>query len=402
MDGGVTAIRLPGTTKRGGEAVTTVWRGRRVFVTGHTGFKGGWLSLWLHEAGARVFGYALPPGSEPNLFTAAGIDRITEGSMADIRDLAALTQALCRCRAEVIFHLAAQPLVRRSYEDPIETYSTNVMGTANVLEAVRRADSVRAVIVVTSDKCYENREWPWGYRENDALGGHDPYSSSKACAELVTRAWRRSFTGARDLRIATARAGNVIGGGDWAADRLAPDAVRAFTQGRVLSVRQPSSVRPWQHVLEPISGYVSLAERLLSGDVQLPDAFNFGPSPAHTRSVQEVADELAALWGNGAQWDIDSGSQPSETRLLLLDSTQAMSVLDWRERLDLATTLTMTVNWYKAHLAGEDMSRVTREQLRAYLDLRPAATPVAAADQRKARRASAGTGRVAIRNGDAQ
>ena len=350
----------------------TGWSGRRVFVTGHTGFKGGWLSLWLHEAGARVFGCALPPESEPNLFAAAGIDRIVEGTVADIRDLSRVREALSHSAAEVVFHLAAQPLVRRGYAEPIETYSTNIMGTAHVLEAARQCQSVRAVIVVTTDKCYESREWVWGYRENDRLGGDDPYSSSKACAELLTHAYRRAFTGSgkRDLLIATARAGNVIGGGDWAQHRLIPDAVRAFSAGEALSIREPRSVRPWQHVLEPVSGYIALAERLLNGDAELASAFNFGPVSRNIRSVREVADAVAALWGNGASYSIDPGVHPHETRLLSIDSTKAMTVLDWRPRLDLTTALKMAVDWYKAHLRDADMSRVTREQVHAYMETR--------------------------------
>ena len=346
-----------------------MWQGRRVLVTGHTGFKGGWLSLWLHEVGARVFGYALPPKSEPNLFAAAGIDRIVDSTIADVRDLSTLCDSLSRSKAEIVFHLAAQSLVRLGYADPIETYSTNVMGTAHVLEAVRQCESVRAAVVVTTDKCYESREWVWGYRENDRLGGDDPYSSSKACAELLAHAYRRSFTGQdkRDLLIATARAGNVIGGGDWARDRLIPDAVRAFCSGKALLIRHPSAVRPWQHVLDPLSGYVALAERLLNGEAELADAFNFGPAPGNVRSVQEIVNAIKALWGNGAQYRIDARMHPHETRSLSIDSAKAMTLLDWRPRLNLTTTLKMTVDWYKAHLKGADMSRVTREQVRAYM-----------------------------------
>ena len=346
-----------------------MWQGRRVLVTGHTEFKGGWLSLWLHEAGAYVFGYALPPESEPNLFAAADIDRIVDSTIADVRNLSTLCDSLSRSKAEVVFHLAAQPLVRRGYEDPIETYSTNVMGTAHVLEAARQCESVRAVVVVTTDKCYESREWVWGYRENDRLGGDDPYSSSKACAELLAHAYRRSFTGQdkRDLLIATVRAGNVIGGGDWARDRLIPDAVRAFGAGEVLLIRAPHSVRPWQHVLEPLSGYIELAERLLNGEAKLADAFNFGPAPGNVRPVQEIVNAVSDLWGNGAHYRIDARMHPCETRLLSIDSARATTLLDWRPRLNLTTTLKMTVDWYKAHLRDEDMSRVTREQICAYM-----------------------------------
>ena len=249
--------------------------------------------------GTRILVMVLLPESEPNLFAAAGIDRIVDSTIADVRDLSALREALSRSEAEVVFHLAAQPLVQRGYADPIGTYSTNVMGTAHVLEAARECERVRAVVVVTTDKCYESREWVWGYRENDRLGGDDPYSSSKACAELLTQAYRRSFTGRdkRDLLIATARAGNVIGGGDWARDRLIPDAVRAFGAGEVLLIRAPHAVRPWQHVLEPLGGYIALAEQLLKGEAKRAGAFNFGPLPGNARSVQEVVDAVAELWG---------------------------------------------------------------------------------------------------------
>ena len=345
----------------------TVWQDKRVFLTGHTGFKGGWLSLCLHEAGARVFGYSLPPESEPNLFAAADVSRIVEGTMADIRDLPALTESLSRSEAEVVFHLAAQPLVRRGYADPIATYSTNVMGTAHVLEAARQCERVRAVVVVTTDKCYENREWTWGYRENDRLGGDDPYTSSKACAELVTHAYRRAFTGpaGRTLLIATVRSGNVIGGGDWADDRLIPDAVRAFSAREVLLVRNPHAVRPWQHVLEPLSGYIALAEKLLNGEEETADAFNFGPAPENAQSVQEVINAVTTLWGGG-QWKHDDGIHPPETRFLSLDSTKAMKALNWHPMLNLTTTLKMTIEWYKAHRMGANMNQVSREHVYAY------------------------------------
>ena len=347
-----------------------VWRGRRVLVTGHTGFKGAWLSWWLHEAGARVFGYSLLPEMEPNLFAAARVDRIVDGTIADIRDLSALRESLSRSEAEVVFHLAAQPLVRRGYADPIATYSTNVMGTAHVLEAARKHESVRAVVVVTTDKCYESREWAWGYRENDRLGGDDPYSSSKACAELIARAYRRSFAGRGkgDVLIATARAGNVVGGGDWAPDRLIPDAVRAFGAGKTLLVRHPGAVRPWQHVLDPLSGYVVLAERLLNGEAIAADAFNFGPAPENMQPVRGVVDAVAVLWGNGARYSVDAQTPPHETRLLSIDSTKARTVLGWRPMPDLSVALQMTVDWYKAHQRGADMCRVTREQVCAYME----------------------------------
>lgn len=348
----------------------TVWSGRRVFVTGHTGFKGGWLSLWLHQLGARVFGYSLPPESEPNLFTVAGVDRVTTGASADIRDLGALQEALSSSKAEVVFHLAAQPLMLRGYADPVETYSTNIMGTVHVLEAAVQCDSVQAVVIVTSDKCYENREWVWGYRENDRLGGDEPYSSSKACAELLAQAYRRAFTGAgkRALLIATVRAGNVVGGGDWAQDRLLPDATRAFYAGQPLLIRRPDALRPWQHVLEPLSGYITLAERLLEGDASLAEAFNFGPPAAHTCSVRDIAEEAARLWGDGACCRVDDRAYPSEATRLGLDSTRAARLLGWRSRWELATTLKTTLDWYKAYYTGKDAGRMTLDQLCAYKD----------------------------------
>ncbi len=350
---------------------TQGWRGRRVFVTGHTGFKGGWLSLWLHEIGARVFGYALPPASAPNLFSVAGIGDIVEGTMADVRQFSSLREALCRSKADVVFHLAAQPLVWRGYTDPLETYSTNVMGTAHLLEAARECETVRAVVVVTSDKCYEEREPTSGYQEGDRLGGDDPYSSSKACVELLTHAYRQAFTGPnkRELRIATARTGNVIGGGDWAENRLIPDALRAFGTGRVLTLRQPDSVRPWQHVLEPLRGYIILAERLLDGNMDAIGSFNFGPDLRSTVSVREVVDTLMTLWSNETKcrYRVATAPQPHESQFLSLDSTKATTVLNWRPLLGLPAALNLTVDWYRAHRNGADMRRFTREQLSTYM-----------------------------------
>ncbi|AUH49672.1 CDP-glucose 4,6-dehydratase [Chromobacterium sp. ATCC 53434] len=340
------------------------WRGRRVFLTGHTGFKGGWLSLWLHSLGARVHGYSLPPEAGPSLFCAADVGGRTATTLADVRDAAALSAALRDCEPSIVFHLAAQPLVKRGYADPLETFSTNVMGTANLLEAVRQCPGVEAVVAVTTDKCYENHEWPWAYRESDALGGHDPYSSSKACAELVCASYRRSFPDAC-AAVATARAGNVIGGGDWAADRLVPDLLRAFDDDRSLAIRSPDAVRPWQHVLEPLAGYLRLAERLAQGRGAAA-AWNFGPGDGSDRPVSWVADTLARQYGAGAGWHRDGGGHPHEAGLLRLDSAKARTELGWAPRWDLEAALAATLAWHQAWRRGEDMQDFTLGQIAAY------------------------------------
>lgn len=343
------------------------WQGRKVFLTGHTGFKGAWLSQWLGELGATIHGYALAPPTQPNLFSAAGVESRLAGHMiADIRDLDALRQAVHASRPEIVIHMAAQSLVREGYTDPVGTYATNVLGTVNLLEAVRGADSVRVVLVVTTDKCYENREWPWGYREIDRLGGRDPYSSSKACAELVTAAYRSSFFNRSDgaPAVATARAGNVIGGGDWAKDRLVPDLVRAFIAGEQPLIRSPHAVRPWQHVLEPLFGYLELCERLWSDGARLADAWNFGPQAGDARSVAWIADRLAALWGGGAAWRTDTGrDHPHETNFLHLDATKATQQLGYHPRWRLEDALVSIVEWYKLHAKGESMAAVTCRQI---------------------------------------
>jgi CDP-glucose 4,6-dehydratase len=354
------------------EALTKAWSGRSVVLTGHTGFKGGWMTALLSRLGARVSGYALAPEPGPNLFEAARIGELTAASIiGDIRDGARLTSAMQTAEPEVVFHLAAQALVGRARAAPDETFETNVMGTLRVLEAVRATPSVKAVVVVTSDKVYDNREWPWPYRETDALGGKEPYGASKAASEIVVQAYRHSYFGesGRPVAIATARAGNVIGGGDWAADRLVPDAVRAFAARKPLVVRNPSAVRPWQHVIEPVAGYVRLADALLGG-LSVPEdgGFNFGPAGDDARSVREVADKLVSLWGDGAGWERDPATQPYEARLLEVDSSRARSVLGWSPTWRLDQGLARTVDWYRAVAGGADARAVTLAQIEDHLD----------------------------------
>lgn len=341
------------------------WRGKRVFLTGHTGFKGGWLSLWLNRLGAEVTGYALDPPTNPNFFTVAKITDLVEDRRGDLRNSEQLSAALRQARPELVFHLAAQPLVRASYADPVETFSVNVMGSVNLLEAVRGCRSVRAVLNVTTDKCYENRGQTAGYREDEALGGHDPYSSSKACSELVTSAYRRSFLHGAGVALASARAGNVIGGGDWAEDRLIPDSLRALTAGVPIRIRHPQAIRPWQHVLEPLCGYLLLAERLYRDGLPFAEAWNFGPDQQDARPVREVVAELCRCWGGG-EVVIDSGTHPHEAGLLSLDSSKARQRLDWRPRWSLATALAQSVTWQRAWLSGADMHTITLAQIDDY------------------------------------
>jgi CDP-glucose 4,6-dehydratase len=354
----------------------TFWRGRRVFLTGHTGFKGAWLSLWLSDLGAEVTGYALPPPTTPSLFDLARVeDRITHVE-GDVRDLAALTRALQAVRPEVVFHMAAQALVRASYDDPVGTYATNVMGTVNLLEAARLTGGVRGVVCVTSDKCYENRETTRPYRENDAMGGFDPYSSSKGCSELVVSAYRRSyFSGPGDTPVASARAGNVIGGGDWAKDRLVPDLLNGFVSGTRPLIRFPSAVRPWQHVLEPLAGYLRLAEALCEGDPGAREGWNFGPDEADARPVGWIADRLAELWGEGAAWDRTGEPQPHEAHYLKLDCAKARERLGWRPVWSLDEGLARTVAWRRALKEGADMGQFSLGQIRARQSGSPDAAP---------------------------
>lgn len=348
------------------------WRGRKVFVTGHTGFKGGWLSLWLSRRGAEVYGYSLAPPTNPSFYSAARVaQRIAGNTIADLRDFGAMAKALAEARPSVVFHLAAQSLVRRSYIEPVETYEVNVIGTVNLLEAIRKADSVRAIVNVTSDKCYENREWVWPYRETEPMGGVDPYSSSKGCSELVTSAYRRSFFETNGIRLASGRAGNVIGGGDWASDRLVPDCVRAFSRREAVRLRHPEAVRPWQHVLEPLAGYLRLAEKLYDeGGSAFGSAWNFGPDVGGEATVGEVAEEVARLWGQGAQVERmqQEDDQRHEAGLLRIDSSRARSRLHWRPRWQLGQALEYTVAWYRAFLEGADMLDVSLGQIQAYED----------------------------------
>jgi len=337
-----------------------------VFITGHTGFKGGWLTLWLSQLGARIFGYALDPGSSAGFFSVCNLaGRLATDCRADIRDTAALREALSLAQPEIVFHLAAQPLVRHSYREPVDTFDINVIGTARVLDEIRRVGTVRAVVVVTTDKCYENREWEWPYRENDPLGGSDPYSASKAAAELVVSCYRRSFLNAAGTRVATARAGNVIGGGDWAEDRLLPDFLRASDAARTLSVRAPHAIRPWQHVLEPLSGYLLLAERMLAGE-DVEGAWNFGPQSEDMQTVGWICDALRRLIP-GAAWSCEpAANRPHEAATLTLDSSKARQRLGWSPRWRLRDALTRTVDWHRAWRSGVDMAAFSAAQISAY------------------------------------
>lgn len=347
------------------------WNGKRVLLTGHTGFKGSWLSLWLQSMGAQVVGYALAPPTNPNLFEVAEVGKGMTSIIGDIRDLVHLRQVFVQHKPEIVIHMAAQALVRHSYVEPVETYSTNVMGTVNLLEAVRAADSVKAVVNVTSDKCYENREWVWGYRENEAMGGYDPYSNSKGCAELVTAAYRNSYFhpekyATHGVAIASGRAGNVIGGGDWAEDRLIPDIMRAITQGKSVNIRNPHAIRPWQHVLEPLSGYLVLAQKLYEEGVAYAEGWNFGPNDNDAKPVQWIVEKLTNAWGEGASWNIDEGDHPHEANYLKLDCSKAKMRLDWYPRWSLDEALAAIIDWHRACRDGYDMRNQTLLQIDAY------------------------------------
>jgi len=353
------------------EDVVKTWQGRRVFLTGHTGFKGSWLALWLSRLGAQIRGYSLDPCTEPNLYDLASVGRVVEDVRGDVRDYARLEASMTEFGPEVVLHLAAQPIVRRSYADPVGTYGTNVMGTVHLMEAIRKTPSVRAVVCVTTDKCYQNQAWIWPYRETDPLGGYDPYASSKACAEIVSAAYRSSFFPSERLHehhvaLATARAGNVIGGGDWSEDRLIPDLVRGFSSGQPVLIRRPNAIRPWQHVLESLHGYVMLAEELVAQHAKFTSSYNFGPSDEDVWPVERIATKLAHMWGNGASWIRDSVPSVHEDHVLRLDASKARVALGWKPRLRIEATLEWTMKWYRAWNEGENIAEFSGRQIAEY------------------------------------
>lgn len=352
------------------------WSGKRVLITGHTGFKGSWLSLWLHSLGAKITGYALQPPTEPSLFSLCRIDRRIESIIGDVRDYEALVKAMQAARPEIVFHLAAQPLVRESYRTPVDTYATNVMGTVNVLESVRHCPGVRALVVVTSDKCYENREWVWGYREGEPMGGHDPYSSSKGCAEIVTSAYRSSYFppgeyARHGVAVASARAGNVIGGGDWAADRLIPDCLNAVMKGERILIRNPVAIRPWQHVFEPLGGYLLLAGKLYESGPVFGGGWNFGPEDSDARPVEWIVRELCRRWGHKPGYVIDGGEHPHEARYLKLDCSKARMALNWAPRWNLDAALDRIVEWTRVYYRGGDLEDISSRHLREFIEAAP-------------------------------
>jgi CDP-glucose 4,6-dehydratase len=349
------------------------WKGKRVFLTGHTGFKGGWLSLWLSYLGAEVKGYSLAPPTEPNLFDAIRLGSYIDSELGDIRDSAKISKSMRDFNPDILIHMAAQPLVRLSYVEPIETYSTNVMGTLSVLEAARKCPNLRAIVNITTDKCYENREWEWGYRENEPMGGHDPYSNSKGCAELITSAYRKSFFNNPDgPALASARAGNVIGGGDWAADRLIPDILRAFENETPVIIRNPQATRPWQHVLEPLSGYLILAQALWQKGDKFAEGWNFGPKDEDVEPVAWILDRMVSFWGAGASWQLDRGDHPHEAKYLKLDISKARMHLSWTPTWRLESTLHKIVAWHRAWLANEKMDSYSIDEIKRYMaDMNP-------------------------------
>ena len=362
--GAMEAMELTAMTD--GAVNPAFWRGKRVLLTGHTGFKGGWLSLWLQQLGAELQGLALAPPAGDNLFDAARVGEGMVSAIGDIRDLAFVRRTMAAFRPEIVIHMAAQPLVRASYAQPVETYATNVMGTVHLLEAVRQTAGVRVVVNVTTDKCYENKEWAWGYREDEPMGGRDPYSSSKGCAELVSSAYRCSFFQQGGPSLATARAGNVIGGGDWASDRLVPDILRAFEKDEPVVIRNPDSTRPWQHVLEPLSGYLVLAQHLWDEGAAFAEGWNLGPRDEDARPVQWIVEHLVQQWGGDARWQLDGGRHPHEAHALKLDISKARARLGWQPRWRLAEALEHIVTWHRAWLAGADVRALSLRQIDQY------------------------------------
>ena len=349
------------------------WAGKRVFITGHTGFKGGWLSLWLRMKGAEVIGYALNPPTDPSFFVKCQLERDIISLTGDVRDFDHLLSVVKQYKPEIVIHMAAQSLVRPSYINPVETYQSNVMGTVNLLEAVRQCRGVKAVLIITSDKCYENREWDWGYREIDPMGGYDPYACSKGCAELITSSYRNSFFPSdlyleHGVAVASARAGNVIGGGDWAKDRLIPDIWRAVEAGEQVQIRYPATVRPWQHVLDPLHGYICLIEKLVAQGMPFAEGWNFGPDDSNCQPVSNILNEFQNIIGERFQWNHDGGSHPHEARMLKLDSSQARRRLSWKPKLDLSTAIAWTVDWYQHSEQGADMKPISEKQIKTFED----------------------------------
>ncbi len=349
------------------------WKGKRVFLTGHTGFKGSWLCLFLNYLGANVTGYALEPNTKPALYPLCNIDSFVQTTIGDIRDLEKLQRSINKTNPDIVLHMAAQTLVRLSYQIPVDTFSVNVMGTVNVLEAVRHCSNVKAVVNVTTDKCYENKEWAWAYRENEPMGGYDPYSGSKGCSELVTSAYRNSFFNQNKysehgVAIASVRAGNVIGGGDWAEDRLIPDFVRAIQNNKKIILRSPKAIRPWQHVLEPLSGYLVLAEALYNKGPEFAQAWNFGPNDVDAKPVKWIVDTICNKWGNGAEYEIDSNPQPHEATYLKLDCSKAKTYLNWHPRWSLDTALDSIVYFTKAYLDNKPLTNICEQQIEVYLN----------------------------------
>ncbi len=350
------------------------WKDKKVFLTGHTGFKGSWLALWLSTLGAQITGYALKPPTNPNLFELAHVEELVKHIVGDVRDKRFLEKSLLEAKPDIVIHLAAQPLVRDSYKNPVETYEINIMGTIYLLEAVRACNTVRAVVNVTTDKCYKNNEWLWGYRENEPMGGHDPYSNSKACSELITDSYRNSFfssaiPGQNQVAVASARAGNVIGGGDWAADRLIPDCLQSLLMNKPIRIRSPHAVRPWQHVLEPLSGYLLLAEKLFEEGDSFATGWNFGPGEDDSLPVEAIVKILCRLWGANGIYEVDQGEHPHEANYLRLDCSKARTMLKWQPRWNLTTALEETIEWIKAYQNGFDMRLICQGQIQKYMQL---------------------------------